>query len=123
VPRPVQMDGVLDEISKTAAAAGIAAADRLRPRALAWPQLDGDLEIAMRGDHLLDQGTERQASKMRLAFGREAGEPLQDLAAALALRSQQPDVVAMDVVVAKRPLHLAGHQRDRCERRAEFVCG
>ena len=82
-----------------------------------------DAEVAVRRGDLLDQRGERQAGEMRLAFGRQAGQLLQDLAAALALRAQQLHVLGMGRVGAERALHLAGYQRYRRERRAEFVSG
>ena len=61
--------------------------------------------------------------EMRLALRRQAGQTLQDLAAALALRAQQRHVLAHIRVVAERALHLLGDQRDGGERRAELVRG
>ena len=60
---------------------------------------------------------------MRLALGRQAGQALEDFAAALALRAQQRHVLAVARIVAERLLHLLGDQRDGGERRAELVRG
>ena len=77
----------------------------------------------MRRDHFLDKRCQRQAVEVDLALRRQAGQPLQDAAAALALRTQQRDILAESRIVAQRPLHLLGDDRYGRQRRPEFVRG
>src|SRR5690606_35407065 len=101
-----EIDGVLDEIAEPVDDAGIAPADRLRPLALARLHDDLDAEIAVRRDDLLDQRGERQPRQMRLALARQAGEPLEDAAAALRLRAQEHHVLLEARILAQLALHL-----------------
>ncbi len=62
--------------------------------------LMADAELPMRRHHLLDQRGQRQAAHMGLAFGRQGGQPPQDIAAAFALAAQQVHVFAEARILA-----------------------
>ncbi len=117
-----EIDGVLDQIAEPVDDARIAPADRLGADPLARLQRDGDAEIAMRRDHLLDQRGQRQPRQMRFALRRQAGQALQDLAAAFALRAQQRHVLVVARIVcrarAPSPWRPARWWRAACRVRA-----
>src|SRR6195256_993642 len=117
-----EIDGVLHQIAEPIHDRRIARHHRLLARAGGRHDVDGDAEMAMRGDDFLDQGG--QAHPLEgLARTGQLGELAQDVAATLHLLAQQPDVLDMRRVVAERLFQLARHQRDGGQRRSEFVRG
>src|SRR6185437_2745765 len=101
---------------------GIAHADRLRRHADRDPNLDRDIEIAMRGDRFLDQRRQRHAIERRAA-GVQLRDLGQDIPAALGLFAQGFEVAGYRAVVGNRALEFARDQEDGRERRSQFMGG
>ena len=120
--RPREIDGVFQDVADAMEDCRITRADRLACARDRNPDLDSDAEIAIRRDRFLDQGRQWHAVERR-AGCRQLRNLGQNIAAALRLFAQGLDVAGKRAVSRYALLQFARDQKDRRQRRAEFMRG
>src|SRR5712671_269760 len=120
--RPREIDGVFQDVADAMEDCRIARADRLAGARDRNPDLDRDAEIAIRRHRFLDQRRQWHAVERR-AGCRQLRDLGQDIAAPLRLFAQGLDVAGQWAVSGHALLQLARNQKDRRQRRTEFMRG
>ena len=111
---------VLNEVPEAIDKAGVAAASRLHAVALDQ-DVHRDRPPALRRDDLFDEVPERHAAERPLAVDAERCDLGEYGAAARGLLGEQGDILADRAAGRHEARQFLDHQRDRGERRAEFM--